>query len=186
MIPLTQLWLPILLSAVFVFIVSSLIHMVLKWHNSDYRAFPNEDEVREAIRKGGAGAGMYALPHCQDMKEMGSEAMGRKYAEGPIGMVYLRTPGPMKLGLCLTQWFLFSLGVGLSAAYLASRTLAPGTPYLQVFRITGTIAFLAYGCGSVVAGIWMGQPWKAVAKDLVDAMLYALVTGGAFGWRWPH
>ena len=29
-----QLWLPILLSAVFVFLASSVIHMALKWHNS--------------------------------------------------------------------------------------------------------------------------------------------------------
>jgi len=48
----TQLWIPILLSAVCVFIASSLIHMVLKWHASDYSALPNEDEVRAAIRKG--------------------------------------------------------------------------------------------------------------------------------------
>jgi hypothetical protein len=40
---LASLWLPILLAAVGVFVVSSLIHMLFKWHNRDYRKLPNED-----------------------------------------------------------------------------------------------------------------------------------------------
>ena len=40
---LAQLWMPIVLSAVLVFAASSLIHMVLKWHNADYRPLANED-----------------------------------------------------------------------------------------------------------------------------------------------
>ena len=42
------LWLPILLSAVIVFIASSIIHMLLPWHRSDYPKVPNEDKVRDA------------------------------------------------------------------------------------------------------------------------------------------
>ena len=33
---LTSLWLPIVLSAILVFIASSLVYMVLQWHNSDW------------------------------------------------------------------------------------------------------------------------------------------------------
>ena len=36
MVGLAALWLPILLSAVIVFVASSLIHMVSGWHKSDY------------------------------------------------------------------------------------------------------------------------------------------------------
>ena len=46
------LWLPIVLSAVLVFVVSSIIHMVLRYHNSDYGRLPNEDAVRAALRAG--------------------------------------------------------------------------------------------------------------------------------------
>ena len=45
MVSIISLWLPILLSAVAVFIASSVIHMVLKYHNSDFKKIPAEDEV---------------------------------------------------------------------------------------------------------------------------------------------
>ena len=52
MVTLQQLLFPILLSAVLVFVMSSLIHMVLKWHNTDYRKISNGDAVRAAISAG--------------------------------------------------------------------------------------------------------------------------------------
>ena len=42
------LWLPIVLSALLVFVVSAIIHMVLKYHNRDYKQLPNEVAVRAA------------------------------------------------------------------------------------------------------------------------------------------
>ena len=50
MTALHSLWLPILLSSVIVFVVSSIIHMALPWHNSDYPKVPNEDKVMDALR----------------------------------------------------------------------------------------------------------------------------------------
>jgi len=186
MVSLTHLWMPILLSAVLVFVVSSLIHMVFKWHNSDYRPLPNEAAVRSAFQGTDVAPGMYALPYCADMKDMGSEDMKRKYEEGPVAMVLVRPRGAVQMGTYLGQWFALTVAVGFATAYLASRTLAPGTPYLQVHRVTGTIAFLAYATGSVVNAIWMGYPWRAALKDAFDALLFGFVTGGAFGWLWPH
>src|SRR2546430_1525410 len=89
---LLSLWLPILLSAVTVFVISSLIHMVIKWHASDYNGFANEDAVRAAIRASNAKPGRYVVPHCPDMKDMASEAMKKKYAEGPVGHITLIAP----------------------------------------------------------------------------------------------
>ncbi len=186
MVSLTQLWLPIVLAAVFIFIVSSLIHMVFKWHNSDYLVLPQEEAIRAAIRAAAPAPGMYVMPHCGDMKEMNSPEMTAKFQEGPVGMLFLRANGGHDIGKSLGQWFILSLAVAFTTAYVACHSLKAGDSYLLVFRITGTITFLAYGTGSLINGVWMGQPWKAVLKDLVDALLYALVTGGAFGWRWPH
>lgn len=186
MISLTALWLPVLLSAVLVFVASSLIHTVLKWHNSDYRGFTNEDEVREAIRKGSPTPGMYVLPYCADHKGMGSEAMQKKYSEGPVGMAFLKASCPLNMAPFLVKWFLYTLGVSLFAAYLSSRTLAPSASYLQVFRVAGTIAFGTYAGGAFPAAIWMGQPWRAALKDVADGLIYALLTAGAFAWLWPH
>ncbi len=185
-VALLQLWLPILLSAVCVFVASSLIHMVLKWHASDYNALSNEDEVRAAIRKGSPKPGQYVLPHCADMKEMGKPEMLAKYTEGPVAMLSVSPNGPPAMGAALGKWFAFSLFVAFTAAYLASRTLAPGTHYLQVFRVVGAVSFVAYGFGSIPNAIWMGKPWGSVMKDLADALIYGMLSAGVFGWLWPR
>jgi hypothetical protein len=41
MTELNVLWLPILLSSVIVFLVSSIIHMASRWHKGDYPRVPN-------------------------------------------------------------------------------------------------------------------------------------------------
>ena len=58
--------------------------------------------------------------------------------------------------------------------------------YMTVFRITSVAAWLAYGAGTVYDAIWFGRPWSGVFKGFGDALIYALLTGGAFGWLWPE
>ena len=186
MVSLALLWLPILLAAVLVFAASSLIHMVLKWHNSDYRALPNEEEVRAAIRKGSPAPGQYVIPHCADMKEMGKPEVQQKYKDGPVGFLMLSPNGAPAMGKALVLWFLYSVAVSFMAAYIAAHTLASGTHYLQVFRVVGAVCFLTYAGGSVQMGIWMGKPWRSVVKDLADGLIYGLLSAGAFGWLWPR
>ena len=181
-----QLWLPILLSAILVFVASSLIHMVVKWHNPDYLRLANEDEVRAAIRKGNPAPGQYVLPHFSDMSDLKKPEAQQKYAEGPVGFLVLKANGPPTMGLALSLWFLFSVVVSGFVAYLASRTLPTGTPYLKVFRVAGAVSFLAYAAGAAPAAIWMGKPWRSATKDLADGLIYGLVTAGAFGWLWPR
>ena len=185
---LAQLWMPIVLSAVLVFVTSSVIHMVIKWHQSDYRKFANEDDVRAVIRAGNAAPGQYIVPHILDTKTMSTPEVQKKFTDGPVAFMTLRPPGPPAIGGALGQWFAFSLVVALLAAYIASKTLMQieGTTFLGVCRVVGTITFLAYGGGSVTAGIWMGKPWGSVMKELLDAAIYALVSALAFGALWPH
>jgi hypothetical protein len=186
MVSLGSLWLPILLSAVFVFIVSSIIHMVLKYHNTDYRQLSNEDAVRAAIRAGSPGAGQYIIPYCMDMKEMQKPEMKQKYIEGPLGLLYLRKPGPVSMGPSLSQWFVFTVVHSFFVAYVAANALGAGTPYLKVFQIVGATAFLGYAGGTVPGSIWMGKPWIVTWKEVFDALVYGLVTAGTFGWLWPR
>ena len=134
-VSLAQLWIPILLSAVGVFVASSLVHMVLKWHASDYKALSNEDEVRAAIRTEAPAPGQYVLPHCPDMKDMDRPEMLAKYQEGPVAMLVVMPNGSPAMGAALGKWFAFTALVAVTAAYLAGRTLAPGTHYLQVFLL---------------------------------------------------
>jgi hypothetical protein len=185
MVNLGSLWLPILLSAVLVFIVSSLIHMVLKYHASDYKQLPNEDAIRAAIRGGNPEPRQYIFPYAAGMREMETPEMQKKYQEGPVGVLNLRRAGPVRMGPPLGQWFLFSVIVSFFIAYIAAHSIPPGTRYLEVFRIVGAVGFLAYAAGQVPAAIWMGKPWSVAWKEVLDGLLYGLVTAGTFGWLWP-
>ena len=179
------LWLPILLAAVLVFVASSLVHMVLKWHNSDYHKLPNEDAVRDVIRAGNPAPAMYFTPHCPDHKLMGTPEFQQKFIEGPIALITIRPSGPPTMGGALFQWFLMSLFVAAVAACVATLGLPAGAPPSTVFWTAAWVAFMAYGAGSVRESIWMGRSWSATAKELADAALYAACTGAPLAWLWP-
>jgi hypothetical protein len=186
MISLVQLWLPILVAAVAVFVASSLVHMVLRWHVSDYRQLPNEDDVRAVVRAGAPGPGQYFVPYCADPKEMGKPEMIAKFREGPVGMLVLRPLGPPTMGKALGLWFGLNLLVAILAGYLACYTLAAGSSFPQIFRVVGLFAFVAYAGGPLQQAVWMGKPWASAGKEVGDALIYGVVTGLAFGWLWPR
>ena len=185
MVALSALWLPILLSAVIVFIASSIIHMVLPYHRSDYKKLPDEDKILAALRSVALPPGVYHFPHCTH-KDMNSPETKEKFKLGPVGLLTMFPSGPVNLPKFLGQWFVFCLVTGFFTAYLAGRTVPHGASYLGVFRVVGTAAFLTYGLGNLVNGIWRGQPWGNVFKDTFDGLLYALLTAGTFGWLWPR
>jgi hypothetical protein len=185
MVPLTELWLPIVLSAVFVFVVSSLIHMVVKSHKSDFKKLPAEDRLVEALRAQGIQAGEYMFPACDSMKAMGTPEMIAKYKQGPVGSLVIMPPGAPAIGKALVQWFLYSLLIGVFTAYLAQIALGRGAPYLKVFQITGAAAVGMYAFASIPNSIWKGVSWASTLKFVFDGVLYGLVTAGTFGWLWP-
>jgi hypothetical protein len=185
MVSLLSLWLPILLGAVLVFIVSSLIHTVLAYHQGDYLQVPNEDQVRAALRPLNIPPGDYVVPKPANAKAMKTPEFQAKVTEGPVVFMTVFPNAPFAMGKQLSLWFVYSLIVGIFAAYLASRTLGPGTEYLQVFRVTGTVAFAGYGLALLQRSIWFGQSWGATLKSVFDALIYACLTAGAFGWLWP-
>ncbi|MBI2516832.1 MAG: hypothetical protein HYV95_07935 [Opitutae bacterium] len=183
---LPSLWLPILLSAVVVFVISSLIHMVLKWHASDYGRLANEDAVRDAIRTGNPTPGHYVVPYCADMKDMGSEAMMKKYTEGPVGHFTLGPTGALNMGKYLGQWFSWSLVIAAVAGYLAWRVSGLGHEHAaRAAKWAASITFIAHGFGTVTESIWMMRPWSSSAKYLLDSVLYAVGTAAVFYWLWP-
>ena len=181
---LATLWLPIVLSAVIVFIASSIMHMLLTYHRSDYHQLPEEDKVMAGLRPLNLKPGLYVFPYCLP-KDMKSPAAIEKYKQGPVGTMTIRPNGQVVLGKFLGQWFGFLLVIGLFVAYLTAHTLPPGAPYLQVFRVVGTAAFLAYGLANLSNGIWKGQPWGMTIKETIDGLIFALLTAGTFGWLWP-
>lgn len=185
MVPLTALWLPIVLSSIIVFVASSIMHMLLPYHQGDYRQLPEEDKLLAALRTVGLQRGLYVFPFCTH-KDMKSPAMIEKYKQGPVGMITVFPSGPPAMPKFLAQWFAYSLIISFFVAYLTGRTEAPGVHYLVVFRVAGTAAFLAYGLGNLSNGIWKGQPWGMTLKEVIDGLVYGLLTAGTFGWLWPR
>ncbi|HUF46637.1 MAG TPA: hypothetical protein VMM93_02415 [Vicinamibacterales bacterium] len=185
MVPLTELWMPILLSAVFVFVASSLIHMVLTYHRSDFGRLPDEDTVLAALRPLELPPGDYFMPHGESMAAMKDPAFLAKMHAGPVAIMTVRPSGPPAMGTSLVQWFLFSVIVSVIAAYIAGRALEHGADYLSVFRFAGTTAFVAYAIGQIPNSIWMGRAWSTTIKGAFDGFVYALLTAGVFGWLWP-
>ncbi len=185
MVSLAALWIPIVLSAVIVFIASSFMHTVLTYHRSDYHQLPEENKVLATLRPLGLKPGVYVMPYCLP-KDMKSEASIEKYKQGPVGFMTIMRNGPPVLPKFLAQWFVFCLLISFFVAYLAAHTIPFGAHYRWVFRIVGTGAFLAYGVGNITNGIWRGYPWSATIKDVVDGLVYGLLTAGTFGWLWPR
>lgn len=185
MTSLAALWLPILLSAVFVFVASSLVHMVLQWHNGDYQKLPDEGKVLDALRGSRIAAGQYMFPSCGSMKEMGSPEMLAKFQQGPVGVMVLRGSGMPNMGKALGQWFLLCLVIGVLVAYVGGLSMAPGAVFAHVFRVTSATALLGYAFSSVTDSIWKGITWSTTARFVVDGTVYALITGATFGWLWP-
>lgn len=180
-----QLWLPILVSAIAVFVASSVIHMVLPIHKSDYRGVPNEEAFLEALRAAKVPEGEFMFPICSSMKDMGSPEFLAKLKRGPVGSILIRPNGACSMGKSLGQWFAYCVVLGLFIAYIASIGTPRGASFAQVFRITGAIAILGHAFSNVTNSIWKGVSWTITAKFVFDGVVYALVTAACFAWLWP-
>lgn len=183
---LSALWLPILLSSVIVFIASSLIHMVLPWHKSDFPKLPNEDQVRDALRPLAIPPGDYCIPRPLDNQEMRSPEFAEKMRQGPVMMLTVMPNGPMSMQRNLVMWFVFTVVVGFFAAYVAGRALPVGAPYLRVFQFVGVTVFIGYALALWPLSIWFHRAWSITIKATIDGLIYALLTAGTFGWLWPR
>lgn len=185
MIDIMSLSLPIFLSALFVFLVSFVIHMVLPYHRSDFGKIPSEDGVMDALRKFSIPEGDYVIPHAGSPEVMKSPEYVEKSKKGPVAFLTVMKSGSPSMGSSLAQWFVFCLVVGIFAAYIAGRALPAGSHYLSVFRFAGATAFVGYGLALMQNSIWYKRSWSSTLKSVFDALIYGLVTGGTFGWLWP-
>ena len=186
MTALRLLWEPILLSAVIVFVASSIIHMFLPWHRSDYAKVPEEDKFRDAVRPLAIPPGDYMVPRPADMKDMGSPEFKEKMKQGPVVIMTVIPNGIWGMGKSLVLWFLYSVVVNVFAAYVAGRALPVGAPYLRAFRFVGTTAFIGYSFALWQFWIWYHRSLQTTIKSTIDGLVYALLTAGTFGWLWPR
>ncbi|HLE31665.1 MAG TPA: hypothetical protein VJB38_03555 [Bacteroidota bacterium] len=185
MVDIMSLWLPILVSAVFVFILSTLIHMVFGYHANDFKKVPDESAFADAIRKLNIPPGYYMYPCAQSSSEWKSPEFQEKMKAGPNLMM---TTWPAGTGMAgsLIQWFVYSILIGIFAAYVAGRALGPDPYYLAVFRFVGVTTFACYAIAGWQEVIWYKRPVAVALKNTFDGLLYALLTAGTFGWLWPR
>jgi hypothetical protein len=185
MVSLSSLVLPIGLSAVFVFLASFLMHMVLPHHRSDFKKLPSEPDVMDALRKFNIPPGDYMTPKPASMADMRSQAYLDKMNRGPVMITTVLPTGVRGMGAQLAQWFVFCLVVSIFAGYLASRALPAGAEYLRVSQIASTTAFMGYILAQWSQVVWYRKSVSATVKSTIDALLYGLITGGTLGWLWP-
>ena len=186
MVPVMSLWIPIVLSAVIVFVASSIIHMVLPYHRGDLRKVPKEDEVMEALRKFSIPPGDYGMPLAGSMAGMKDPEFLKRMNAGPVIFMTVVPSGPPTMGSTLVLWFFYSVVVSVFAAYIAGRALGPGARYLEVFRFAGCTAFTAYSLALLQHSIWYRRNWGTTLKSMFDGLVYGLLTAGIFGWLWPR
>ena len=168
MVLIHELWLPILVSTVLVFAASNLVWMVLPHHKSDTRALPDESAVLDALGKQGLRPGLYRFPWARSMAEMKDPAFVAKLDKGPVGFVTVTPSGPFSMGRAMGLWIAYLVVIGACVAYLTGRVLPPGAHYLEVFRVAGTVAFLAYSGAQLPAAIWWGKPLGVAFKEILD------------------
>jgi len=185
MISIASLWLPILLSGVFVFVASAILQMFVGHHWDDMRAVPQQQSLLDTLRSLALPTGDYMVPKPASRAAARDPAFMEQLNKGPVARLQV-LPGGMNMGKSLSQWFVYVLVVSACCAYIASRELQPGAQYLPVFRLTGFAAFAAYALALPQASIWYGRGWRMTTLTMIDGLVYAMLTGGTFGWLWPH
>jgi len=185
MVPLHALWLPIVVSAAFVFLASWLMHMLLPIHRADFKRLPNEDQAMATLRTLDLPPGDYMVPCGGGPESMKDPAFLEKWKAGPALTMTVFRRGTMSMGAQLAQWFVYLLVVSVFAAYVSGRALDNGAQYLRVFRFAGVTAFSAYALALWQDSIWYKRSAATTVRYTFDGLVYALLTAGTFGWLWP-
>lgn len=200
---LTELWLPILLSGVGVWIASAIAWMAIGHHKKDRDALPGgekgEQEMMDTVTRLGIKPGNYGFPDfCQHdtlPRKERMEALKVLYDKHPQGL--LRVWAPVNMGVNMVLTFLFYLVTSAVIGYLAWAALGPGsmpsppngadlptTNRALVFQVTGIAGILAYSFATFPGDLWFQKKKRAMVMDWCDGVVFALITGLIFAWLW--
>jgi hypothetical protein len=183
---LVMLWLPILLSAVLVFVASSIIHMASPWHKSDYPRLPDEEAFRRAVGPLDLPQGDYMIPRPASREDLKSAEFLEKHAQGPNVIMTVLPRGDWSMGRNLGMWFVYLLVVSVLTAYVTGRSTPPGAEYMHIFQLASTIAFIGYSVALWQMSIWYRRSWSITIKATIDGLIYGMLTAGVMGWLWPR
>lgn len=184
MVGLADLWIPILVSGLFVFIASSIIWMALPIHKPDIKFIPNESEFIGSLEPLNLEPGFYMYPNCATSKEMQSDEFKARWKSGPWGTLNVMGSAP-NFPMNLLKCFISYTVIAAMCAYLAGLALAPGAEYMEVFRVVGTAGILGFCMGSFAGDFFLGKPTRFIITSFIDGVIFALITAGVFAWLWP-
>jgi len=183
MVTLPMLWLPILLSTVFVFIAANILWMALPfWHRNDYGRIADDSSIMSGLAA--VKPGLYMLPSI-DWSKMTKEDAAR-IQTGPGGLLIVQNPISFSFVPKLVAFFVYNLIVVTVVAYASTLALQSGATCPHVFRVVATAGFLAYSFNTIPDSIWYRKPWPITIRYFVDGIIYGLIIGGTFGWLWPR
>ena len=180
---LPQLWLPVLVSAVVVFILSFLDWMVLPHHKADVKVLPDEKVLTDHLRQLNLAPGMYMWPNCSGAERKSAEFKAR-YDAGPWGSMTVLDRKP-NFALNLFLVFVFYVLVSVFVGYLTANARAAGAAFAPVFQVAGATAVLGYCAGAIPGALFFGKPGRFMLTDFIDSLVYGLATGLIFAWLWP-
>src|SRR4030088_3549087 len=139
---LLPLWLPILLSAAAVWVISIIFGMALPHHTQDFIALPDEDSFMDSIRGSGIKPGNYVFPDFRGREAMKSEKVQKALNEGPVGHLSVWQT-PLTMGGKMVATFIVYLVVSTLIAYLTRVALPGPAEFAKVFQIAATAGILA-------------------------------------------
>jgi hypothetical protein len=182
---LIPLWLPILLSGAAVWVLSLIVWMALPHHKKDFIGLPDEDGFMDYIRRIGIKPGNYVFPDFRGREAMKSEKIQKALNEGPVGHLSVWQM-PVTMGGKLVATFIVYLVVSALIAYLTRVALPGAAPFAKVFQVAGTAGILAYCFSFIPNAVWFGSYKRTIVANVVDGIVYGLITGALFAWLWPH
>ena len=185
MTPFMSLLLPIVLASVAVFILSTIIHMAMPWHKSDYGNVPNDDAAIAAIQSLNLAPGDYAVPNPRLPGGGKNPNFIAHFERGPAFHMTVIPPGGMHMGKYMGPWFGFMLLISAIAGWVTGSIVAPGGNPHAVFHFSAIITACSYGFGTWPLSVWYHRKWSTAFKETFDAILYGLATGAVFMWMWP-
>ena len=182
MIPLYELWLPVLVSATLVVSTSYVLHRLLNYHLRDYDRLANEAEVIDALERLGVPPGNYPMPLPTTRREMVSPAFMTKRERGPI---WLNVMTPFSMRKVMVEWFAYALVAGILTAFLTARALDAGAEQGEVALFAGMTAFVGHSLALWQRSIWYQTKWSRTLRSTFDGLVYGTLTGLTFAWLWP-
>ena len=179
------LWLPILLSAAAVWVISIMASVALPHHKQDWIGLPDENGLMDYIRRSGIKPGNYLFPDFRTREAMKSEKVEKALKEGPVGHLSVWQT-PMTMGGKMVATFIVYLVVSTLIGYLTRVALPGAAPFAKVFQVAATAGILAYCFSFIPNAVWFGSYKRTIVATFIDGIVYGLMIGAIFAWRWPY